>query len=233
MLADHVYQELLAALMDGALPAGAAVNINSVARHLDVSPTPVREALARLEATCMVTREALKGYRVAPLFSTEELGRLMEARRVIEPANAELACARSNDELCQQLEQAVQDLIQAPRGPSFNEFQAYWQADERFHRLIAERAGNPFLLAAYTALGGHVQRFRFFGARGVTDAEFAITEHTDILAAFSSGDPLQARLRMEAHIVNVKRRVMTESTSSCRPAEGRHRSEARLSRSAS
>jgi len=213
MLADHVYQELLASLMDGRLPAGAPVNIHGIARRLDVSSTPVREALARLEATCMVTREALKGYRVAPLFSAEELGRLMDARRVIEPANAELACARTGEELCGQLEHAVQDLADAPRGPSFTEFQAYWEADERFHRLIAERAGNPFLLSAYTALGGHVQRFRYFGARGVTDADLAIAEHADILAAFTAGDAEQARGRMDAHIANVKCRVMAEGAS--------------------
>ncbi len=206
VLADHVYQELLASLMDGRLEAGTGISIDGMARELDVSPTPVREALARLESTGMVRRVALKGYRVAPLFSTEELAELMDARLVIEPVNAERACERVTPELYAQLAQSIIDLRTAPTGPSFSEFRVYWEADERFHRLIAEHAHNQFLLSAYNALGGQVQRFRFFGGLGVTDADHAIAEHTAILEAFRVGDGGRAREMMIAHISGVKER---------------------------
>ena len=98
VLADHVYEELLASLMDGRLEPGAAVSIDGTARELDVSPTPVREALARLEHTGMVRRVALKGYRVAPVFTREDFAELMEARLAIEPVNARLACSRLTPE---------------------------------------------------------------------------------------------------------------------------------------
>ncbi len=211
VLADHVYEALLIALMDGRLEAGTPVSIDGMARELDVSPTPVREALARLEATGMVRRTALRGYRVAPLFSPEELADLMDARLVIEPANAFMACSHADGELTAQLAQAIDDLKAAPRGPSFSEFRAYWEADERFHRLIAEHADNQFLLSAYNALGGQVQRFRFFGGLGVTDADFAIAEHTEILRAFEAGDAEMARQKMIAHIEGVKQRSQHDS----------------------
>jgi len=211
VLADHVYEALLIALMDGRLEAGTPVSIDGMARELDVSPTPVREALARLEATGMVRRTALRGYRVAPLFTREELADLMDARLVIEPANALLACRRADKELTAQLAQSIADLKAAPRGPSFAEFRSYWEADERFHRLIAEHAHNQFLLSAYTALGGQVQRFRFFGGLGVTDADFAIAEHTEILRAFEAGDAELARQQMIAHIEGVKQRSQHDS----------------------
>lgn len=206
VLADHVYQELLASLMDGRLEAGTGISIDGMARELDVSPTPVREALARLESTGMVRRVALKGYRVAPLFTTEELAELMDARLVIEPVNAQRACERVTPELYAQLEQSIIDLRTAPTGPSFSEFRTYWEADERFHRLIAEQAHNQFLLSAYNALGGQVQRFRFFGGLGVTDADHAIAEHSAILEAFKLGDAGRAREMMIAHISGVKER---------------------------
>ena len=117
VLADHVYEELLASLMDGRLEPGAAVSIDGTARELDVSPTPVREALARLEHTGMVRRVALKGYRVAPVFTREDFAELMEARLAIEPVNARLACARLTPNHLKDLEQAVADLKDAPRGP--------------------------------------------------------------------------------------------------------------------
>ncbi|WP_457948497.1 GntR family transcriptional regulator [Pseudarthrobacter sp. alpha12b] len=211
VLADHVYEALLVALMDGRLEAGTPVSIDGMARELDVSPTPVREALARLEATGMVRRMALRGYRVAPLFSPEELADLMDARLVIEPANAFMACKHADPKLTAQLEQAIEDLKAAPRGPSFAEFRAYWEADERFHRLIAESADNQFLLSAYNALGGQVQRFRFFGGLGVTDADYAIAEHTEILRAFEAGDAGLARQKMIDHIEGVKQRSQHDS----------------------
>jgi len=211
VLADHVYDALLSALMDGRLEAGTPVSIDGMARELDVSPTPVREALARLEATGMVRRTALRGYRVAPLFTPEELADLMDARLVIEAANAFMACSRAGDGLVRELAQAIEDLKSAPRGPAFSEFRAYWEADERFHRLVAQHADNQFLLSAYNALGGQVQRFRFFGGLGVTDADFAIAEHTEILKAIEAGDAGLARDMMIAHIQGVKHRSQHES----------------------
>ncbi|WP_415856982.1 GntR family transcriptional regulator, partial [Sinomonas sp. G460-2] len=213
LLADYVYQELLASLMDGRLEPGSGIGIDRMAAELEVSQTPIREALARLEATGLVRREALKGYRVAPLFTAEELGELMEARAVIEPTMTESACAHVTPELRADLQRAVDDLRGAPTGPTFAEYGAYWEADERFHRLIAEHAHNRFLLNAYNALGGQVQRFRFFGDLGVTDAEHAIAEHTRILEAFEAGSPLRAREAMLEHISNVRGRALKDASS--------------------
>lgn len=208
VLADHVYEELLSSLMDGRMEPGAAVSIDGMARELDVSPTPVREALARLEHTGMVRRVALKGYRVAPVFTQEDFAELMEARLAIEPVNARLACARLTPDGLAKLDEAVEDLKMAPRGPSFSEFKDYLEADERFHHLIAQLTGNQFMVAAYVALGGQVQRFRLFGGVGITDAELAIAEHQSVLTALSTGDPEKAAAAMADHIRKVRGRTL-------------------------
>ncbi len=187
LLADHVYDRLMVELVDGRLEAGARVGIDALAREFGVSPTPVREALARIEWTGLVTRVALKGYRVAPPFTVEDLRQLFEARRVIEPATASAAAVHTTSELCTGLEHDLEDLRTAPRGPSFADFRRYWEADERFHRRIAEHSGNRYLLRAYSALGGQVQRYRFFVGRGVTDAQPTVHEHREILAAVRTG----------------------------------------------
>ncbi|WP_404287569.1 GntR family transcriptional regulator [Glutamicibacter arilaitensis] len=212
VLADRVYEELLAALIDGRFEADAALSIDGIARDLGVSPTPVREALARLEHTGMVRRAALKGYRVAPLMTAEEHGQLVAVRKLIEAENAELACARADGEMVEQLADTIERLRTAPTGGSYSEFRDYWKADEDFHRLIAEHTGNPFLLTAYQALGGQVQRFRLFAGRGVTDADCAIAEHTKILQAFQAGDAQAARAAMEKHLDGVGRRAMEDSS---------------------
>lgn len=212
VLADRVHEELLAALIDGRFEADAALSIDGIARDLGVSPTPVREALARLEHTGMVRRAALKGYRVAPLMTAMEHGQLVAVRKLIEAENAELACAKVDAELVEQLSGSIERLRTAPTGGSYSEFRDYWKADEDFHRLIAEHTGNPFLLSAYQALGGQVQRFRLFAGRGVTDADCAIAEHTTILQAFQKGDAQAARAAMEKHLDGVGRRAVEDSS---------------------
>jgi DNA-binding GntR family transcriptional regulator len=211
VLADHVYDELIESLVDGRVGAGSALNIDALAREMEVSQTPIREALARLEATGLVRRTALKGYRVSPILSTEELVELMDARLVLEPVNAFLACNRVTDPLVASLDTAIADLAAAPSGPSFADFRTYLEADERFHILIAEAAANRFLFSAYTALGGQVQRMRLFAGLGVTDADHAIREHGKIRDAFADGDAELARAAMSEHLHGAKARAVGES----------------------
>jgi DNA-binding GntR family transcriptional regulator len=206
VLTDHVHDKLLEMLMDGRYGPNEAVSIDGIARELDVSATPVREALARLEVTGLVIRVALRGYRVAPLLSTAELAELIDARLAIEPVNASRACERATPALIEALDRSIAELRTAPRGPEFAEYREYWQADMRFHELIAQGAGNRFLLMAYNCLGGSVQRFRLFTGLGVTDAEYAIDEHSAILAAFRAQSPEQARQAMVDHLRGVKDR---------------------------
>lgn len=210
ILTDQVHEEILARLLDGKLESGASISIDGTARELGVSPTPVREALARLESTGLVTRAALKGYRVAPQLNRRELLDLMDARILLEPHNAEVACAHADAAFLTQLENAVEDLRQAPNGPHFADFRSYWEADERFHRLIAEQTRNKFLVGAYESLGGHVHRFRLFSGTGVDDSDSAIREHVRILEALRRGDAPAARDAMAGHLNGVRERAVRQ-----------------------
>lgn len=206
-LSDTVYDALLGQVMGGHHPPETALNIDALSRTFGVSHTPIREALARLEATGLVTRAALKGYRVAPFLNADELDDLMDARAAIEPTNAFIATTRARQEELDDLAQTVEIMKQSPRGVSYEEMAEFWDADESFHRLIAEMTDNPFLLSAYSTLGGHVQRFRLFAGVGITDADAAIQEHLSVLESMLSGKAQEAEERMKQHIQNVKARA--------------------------
>ncbi|RKR76540.1 GntR family transcriptional regulator [Frondihabitans australicus] len=208
-LADGVYDELMARLFDNTLDPGASLNIDALSRELDVSQTPIREALARLEATGLVVREALRGYRVAPILSPKELGDLLDARAALEPVNARLAASHVDAAFLDALGASIEQLASSPTGPSFADYHAYWEADERFHDLIARQADNVFLYRAFESLGGQAQRFRLFGGLGVSDAESAISEHRAILSALRAGDAAAAERAMTTHVTNVKSRAVS------------------------
>jgi len=208
-----MYEVLLGQFTDGLWSPGAPVNIGALSRELNVSQTPLREALARLEHTGLVRREALKGYRVAPLFSEFELVKLMDARLVLEPALAREAGRRTTPEFLDGLLETVEDLARASEAPDSGSFRAYLSADEAFHGMIATQSDNPFLAGAYRSLGGQVQRFRFFAEIGSSDAEFAAAEHRAIYDAFVAGDADGAAARMREHVENAKSRSLRDRKS--------------------
>lgn len=206
-LSDAVYDALIGQIMEGKFPPETALNIDALVRSIGVSHTPIREALARLEATGLVTRAALKGYRVAPFLNPDELDDLMDARAAIEPTNAFIATSKARKQELAELAHTVNIMKRRPTGSSYNEIADFRDADESFHRIIAEMTDNTFLISAYNTLGGHVQRFRLFAGKGITDADSAIQEHEAVLDSMLLGDAPQAEQRMKFHILQVKSRA--------------------------
>lgn len=209
-LADRMYGVLLDQFMDGTRGAGEPLNIGALSREFNVSQTPLREALARLEHTGLVRREALKGYCVAPQFSAEELVKLMEARLVLEPSLASEAANHATPDFLAQLSESIEDLARSSTAADTNtgSFRLYWTSDDRFHHLIAHQTGNEFLEEAYRSLGGQVQRFRLFVKAGATHAETAAAEHHAIYEALQAGDSAAAEEGMRVHIARALERAL-------------------------
>ncbi len=201
----------MALVMDGDVRPGDPLSIDALARELGVSSTPLREALARLESTGLVRRYAMKGYRVAPVLTPEELAELVDVRLALEPVAVRRAVASPSPELQRRLRDAVARLEAAPRGDHFETFRDYLEADEAFHREIFAHAGNRFLTRAYESLGSQVQRFRLFSGEGVTDAEPTIHEHAAILAAIEAGDEDGAVAAMVRHLEGVRSRAIVDT----------------------
>ncbi|ADI04435.1 transcriptional regulator, GntR family protein [Streptomyces bingchenggensis BCW-1] len=88
---EWVFQALMTLLMDHDLEPGTKLSIAGLARQLDVSQTPVREALARCESEGLVVRRPNAGYLVAPLLGRTGLDDLYDIRLLLEPAAAENA----------------------------------------------------------------------------------------------------------------------------------------------
>ncbi|MGF2949688.1 GntR family transcriptional regulator [Microbacterium alcoholitolerans] len=209
-IADQMYDLLLQQFMSGDRAAGQSLNIGALSRELDVSQTPLREALARLEHTGLVEREALRGYRVAPMMTRTEVQQLMEARLLIEPELAEQAALRKTDAFLRTLKETVDDFHRSAEAADVEteRFDLYWRSDDRFHMAIAAQAGNRFLEMAYAALGGQIQRFRLFSKFGRTGARLAAPEHTTIYDAIAAGDGAAAAEAMRAHVTGATQRLL-------------------------
>ena len=217
-LRDRVYELVLDMLMRSGIEPGSRLSIDTIARDLGVSPTPVREALVQLERTGLVTREAHKGYRVAPPISDGQLEALFDARLVLETGATALAA--KNSELLPVLEEALaqhRTMTQRVEEASAHGdipvdlLREYFAADWNFHHEIFQSTNNPFLIDMSEAISTRVHRMRQTVSSGVSDAGDAVSEHTAIAAAFTIS-PEAASAAMREHINRVRERSRRDAT---------------------
>lgn len=197
MLADDVHEAIKALIMDHAIEPGARVSIDGLARQLGVSPTPVREALARLESAELVVKEPLRGYRTTPLLSREELDDLYQFRLLIEPWAAARAAERVDADGRERL-RAEMESCDAPRDDTYDAYKALTAHDTRFHLLVAELAGSAQVRRAFERTHCHLHIFRLHYDRGI--GQKTLDEHRVITDAILEGDPEAAEAAMRKHL---------------------------------
>ena len=212
-LRDSVYDRILEMLLDGTFAPDRSLSIDALARQLMVSPTPVREALVHLERTGLVSRHALRGYRVAPPLNAHQIHDLCEARLILEVGALDTALWRLEG-LSTELQDAhehhmrtAERLMQIPRDHrQLSDFRPYFEADWSFHWILMQHAHNDYLLQMAESLGSHVHRLRQSVASGLTDASLALAEHGEVLAAVQRGDLEGTREALRQHLQEVERR---------------------------
>lgn len=209
-VADKVYEVLLRQLMAGSRAPGDSLNISVLSHEFEVSQTPLREALARLEHSGLVHREALRGYFVADRLTPDEIVKLSEVRLLVEPAIARNAALRRTPEFIADVQRSANDLLSVADGAdsSTDAFRMYWVADHTFHSLLATQSGNSFLRLVYDVLGGQIQRFRLFSKFGNTSARHAGEEHQRIIDALELGDADLAEQAMIDHVNAARDRIL-------------------------
>lgn len=216
ILRDEVYDYIVDLLLSGELEPGSPLNIYSLSRQLDVSPTPIREALVQLEHTGLVKRVALKGYRVAPPLSREQMQELFDARAIIEVAAVE----RVGAQLPALLPALVEAHEQHRRAAAVFEtmdpseraagYRRYFEADWRFHETILENCGNRYLSQMAQSTSTHSHRMRQSASHGSDDTALAVSEHQAVLECLQQGDVHGAARAMGTHISNACARALSD-----------------------
>jgi DNA-binding GntR family transcriptional regulator len=203
-LTDDVYEAIKGLVMDGTLAPGERVTIDALARDLDVSPTPVREALARLESDGLVRKRPMAGYTTAPLLDRAQFEHLFEMRLLLEVPAAELAARRRSEADARLLLAAAHRPSEPVDTSGYTGYAAFTAHDARFHDLVAALAGNPMLAEAFGRLHAHLHLHRHYlpaEPAGPTGAE-----HDRIAAAVAAGDPAAAGAAMRDHLDASRRR---------------------------
>jgi len=207
VLTQDVHERLTSLIMDGELPAGARVNIYAVARLLDVSQTPVREVLARLESEGLVTKEPLRGYSVTPPLTAAQVADLYRLRLLLEPWAAEQAAERFAAGARERIETELASVPEAPAGTSYRDYREIQAHDARFHDLVTELSGSESVRAALRHTHAHLRLFRIDYPGRDTGAR-TLAEHGRVGRAIVAGRPDDAGVAMRAHLKAARDRFL-------------------------
>ena len=202
VLSDSVYEDIKAKVMDHEIAPGARVGIEALARELDVSPTPVREALARLESDGLVVKRSLSGYRATELLTRQGVAELFEMRLLLEPRAAALAAHNAEESQLDALEATLEGM-QAHPGPTgpYASYRDFAALDQRFHDTVAEAAHRPLLADAVERLHTHLHIFRLSNVRNIKEADDpTLGEHERVVRAILRRRAEHAAEAMAEHL---------------------------------
>ncbi|HEY6798416.1 MAG TPA: GntR family transcriptional regulator [Kineosporiaceae bacterium] len=202
-LVDDVHDVLLDMVMNHSLEPGARLNIDAMARSLGVSPTPVREALARMEAEGLVVKEPRRSYLVAPLIGLDELRSLIDFRLLIEPAAAAEAARRASPAEASALGAFARSGGAGDHSDTANRLDMVY--DAMFHDTVAQLGGNPWLRESLARLRSHLHMYRLY--HHAQQAAATKPEHVAIARAIASRDPDAAAEAMRLHLTTAMQRI--------------------------
>lgn len=204
-LVDIAYAAIRRRILDNIYPPGHQALEGELADELDISRTPVREALIRLAHEGLVEVVPRHGMRVLPV-SPADMREIYVVLTALESAAAELLAKRRPDDAeLKPLVEATRDMTRALKA---DDLDAWAAADERFHQGLVELAGNRSLQEAVSRLGDRVHRARMFTLRLRPKPVHSTQEHMAMLDCIRAGDSAGAVEVNRAHRERATRELL-------------------------
>lgn len=194
-LADEVYDQLVSAIMARDIGPDDRLVQEKLAAELDISRTPVREALLRLEKEGVLHQANSGGFRLANI-SEEETRELYQARAAIEGQAARILAVRCDAAELAELRRVITESEDLDN-PST---QDYFIANRTIHRAFMEAAGNRFLLEMFDMIWGRAMAFHLFAAIENADISKSLGNHMELVDVIATGDRATALEVFTAHI---------------------------------
>jgi len=180
---DRVYDELLSAIRDLRIPPGATLSETDLAEQLQVSRTPLREAIARLVDNGLVSVVPQVGTRVERI-RFRDVEEACFVRETLEAAAFGIACSHSSRDI-----DALRALLkEQKRAHRARDLDAFFTADESMHQRIFIEAGFPGAWTAIQPMKLQLDRLRRLSLPDPATVAELIEEHTAIIDALEAGD---------------------------------------------
>jgi DNA-binding GntR family transcriptional regulator len=185
-LPELVEARIVGAIRAGELKAGERIVETLLAKKLNVSRGPLREALRSLEANHLVFTVRGKGTYVAEV-SRDDMIRMVGVRAVLEGFAARLVAGRCDREpdVIAQLDASLEALQQAEAG---DDAMILRDVDWQFHELVCTLSGNPFLLASWHSISSLVRLYQQSNENYEAHSESIVEHHREFVDSLRTGD---------------------------------------------
>ena len=192
--AEFAYVTLRSEITEGLLPPGQRMREQELSGRLQVSRTPVREALSRLQADGLLVMQPRSGLAVAELDDAAVI-ELYETREALEGAAASLAARYANPRDIAAMRAILATERSAPDDPTLQH-----RHNRAFHAALLAATHNRFLLKSLQALHDALTLLGPTTLSHPGRREQAQEEHGRVLSTIERRDPVAAETEMRAHV---------------------------------
>lgn len=199
-LAEHAYREVKRRILDNEISAGAVVLEQELAALLEMSRTPIREAMIRLAEEGMVEIRPRHGMRVLPVSAAD----MADIYQVLTALEAEAAGQVARDGLsAEEIEALRRAVREMDRALEQDDLTAWASADESFHRLLLEGCRNRRLRHLVYQFWDQAHRVRMLTLRLRPKPVTSNEDHLALVEAIERRDPEEAwRIHREHRVRN-------------------------------
>jgi len=194
-LADEVYKQLFESIANGDIGPDDRLVQEKLATELDISRTPVREALLRLEQEGVLVTAKRGGFKLHRM-TESEVRQLYQARAAIEGQAARILASKNNRSVNQQIRQAI---LQQEKNVEPT-VKSYFDANRNIHRTFGELISNQYLLDMFDNIWNRAVSYQLFSTIDNIDLSQSLGDHMVLLDAIETGDKTVA---LETYIEHV------------------------------
>lgn len=195
-LTDKAYNELKRRILDNELPPGTQLMESELAELLDISRTPAREAMMRLEVEGLVEVRARHGMKVKPI-SVSDMNEIYALLTGLESTAAWQAAQIDHPK--QTLDTLRQTVREMDKALEYGDMKAWAIADEAFHRFLVEMSGNQRLIQLVNRLLDQSYRVRRLTLSLRPEPAKSNEDHASVVDAIENKDAESARRTHRIH----------------------------------
>ena len=193
--AAHRLREML---VEGRIPPGAKLNERELSKVLNVSRTPLREAIKMLAAEGLVELLPNRG-AIAVELTEEDVLNTFEVMAGLEAQSGELAAQRITDAELAEIKALHFEMLAAYIR---RDLPAYYRLNSAIHGAINAAAKNPVLTATYNQVNARLHALRFRSNQNGEKWKSAVKEHELMIDALSAHDAVAMRAVLASHLAN-------------------------------
>lgn len=197
--AQVAYDGIKKLISDEEIEPGELLSENQLAEYFNMSRTPVREALRRLQAEGLVEIRKGIGTFLKPL-TAKDIKDIYEVRTAMELMACETSIYQITDEEIQQVRENLEELKKRKQCGEEIGHMEFSQIDGQFHDLIIQRSNNKYIELLMEQIYFNVERYRRLSFHVSLDLEESTRQHLDLLQCLEQRDLKKLQAGLSSHL---------------------------------